>query len=423
VEQVGALLWEIRTSGGWSLGKLARQAGVSKSALSQWETGARQPRITELEAVLDALNATTLQRTLVFSRVEAPRAIRHLTRKASENRLGPPPTVGDMLRALRLRQGWTQAQLAHRLGVNDSSIARWERSERFPSTEQMQALCYALEAQEEEIVALTTRAFSEAPASRSKNWEEVQSDLRARTYAMAHFAEGLEELRYLLLEREAWEWAAQKEEARVELAHICAYHATFFYNHERWQEAASRAQRAMILLAHSSLSEDYIRACLVQAAAAVYGGSQVVPQRGVQQLKPLMEATLFPAYHAWVLGDLAKYFALSGQTDAGLSLSAQARQVAGMAVNRTEHYLRTVDHASILIQAGRAKEALQILPDPANPASRASQATVRLLLAEAHLQIGSLSEGQDWLQQAQTVIETHQLTYLRPKAEALAQQF
>jgi transcriptional regulator with XRE-family HTH domain len=422
VEQVGTLLWEIRTSGGWSLGKLARQAGVSKSALSRWETGERQPRITELEAVLDALNATTLQRTLVFSRVEAPRAIRHLTKKASENRLGPPPTVGDMLRALRLRQGWTQAQLAHRLGVNDSSIARWERSERFPSTEQMQALCYALEAQEEEIVALTTGAFSEAPAIRSRNWEEVQADLRARTSAITHLAEGLEELHYLLLEREAWEWAAQKEEAQAELAHVCAYHATFFYNRQRWLEAASRAQRAMILLAHSSLSQDYLRACLVQAAAAVYGGSQIVPQRGVQQLKPLTEGTLFPEYRAWVMADMAKYVALSGQTEAGLSLAARARQVAGQAENISEGYLRAVDHAQILIRAGRGKEALQVLPNPAG-ASRGLKATVQLLLAEAHLQIGNISEGQDWLQQAQTVIETHQLAYLRPKAEALAQQF
>src|SRR5438094_10047475 len=96
-EQVGTLLWELRTAGGWTLGKLAQRAGVSKSALSQWESGFRQPRVTELEAVLDALGANAARRALVFARIDAPRALRHL-RRTADPALGPPPTAGDLLR-------------------------------------------------------------------------------------------------------------------------------------------------------------------------------------------------------------------------------------------------------------------------------------------------------------------------------------
>ena len=61
-ESLGTLLWELRTAGGWTLGRLAQQAGVSKAALSRWEAGTRQPRVAELEAVLAALNAPAAQR-------------------------------------------------------------------------------------------------------------------------------------------------------------------------------------------------------------------------------------------------------------------------------------------------------------------------------------------------------------------------
>src|SRR5262249_49136441 len=66
-ERLGTLLWELRTAGGWSLGRLAGKAGVDKSALSRWEAGTRRPRVAELEAVLDALQASPDQRARLFA--------------------------------------------------------------------------------------------------------------------------------------------------------------------------------------------------------------------------------------------------------------------------------------------------------------------------------------------------------------------
>src|SRR5689334_15149264 len=132
-EQVGTLLWELRTARGWSLGQLAQRAGVSKAALSRWENGERLPRVPELEATLAALGADATQRALAFARIQAPRALRQLREPSETGRLGPPPSMGDLLRAMRLRGGWTQTQIALRLGVGQNTVARWELGERQPS--------------------------------------------------------------------------------------------------------------------------------------------------------------------------------------------------------------------------------------------------------------------------------------------------
>src|SRR5690349_3765018 len=116
-EKVGTLLWEMRTAAGWTLGGLARQAGVSKAALSRWEAGVYQPRAAELGAVLDALGARPAQRALALSRIDAPRALRQLRQRTPDDEIDTPLTAGDLLRAMRLRGNWTQEQVAARLGV------------------------------------------------------------------------------------------------------------------------------------------------------------------------------------------------------------------------------------------------------------------------------------------------------------------
>src|SRR5690349_1776766 len=98
---LGTLLWELRTEKGFSLGQLAKRAGLDKSALSRWKAGKRQPRVSELEATLTALGASDAQRVRAFSHVGAPRAIRYLRQNTQIEGLGAPPTAGDLLRAMR----------------------------------------------------------------------------------------------------------------------------------------------------------------------------------------------------------------------------------------------------------------------------------------------------------------------------------
>ena len=41
--------------------------------------------------------------------------------------------LGAKIKAKRLRSGWTQAELAARVGVHVETVSRWEREEREPS--------------------------------------------------------------------------------------------------------------------------------------------------------------------------------------------------------------------------------------------------------------------------------------------------
>ena len=48
--------------------------------------------------------------------------------------------IGDILKKLRAEKGWSQAQLAKRLGVSSSIIAHYELGDRYPSLEALTEL-------------------------------------------------------------------------------------------------------------------------------------------------------------------------------------------------------------------------------------------------------------------------------------------
>ena len=52
----------------------------------------------------------------------------------------PPPEAGHIVRAFRLRVGFTEEELAHALGISLSTISRWENGHRKPSRLAWQAL-------------------------------------------------------------------------------------------------------------------------------------------------------------------------------------------------------------------------------------------------------------------------------------------
>jgi hypothetical protein len=74
-----------------------------------------------------------------------------------------------------------------------------------------------------------------------------------------------------------------------------------------------------------------------------------------------------------------------------------------------------------LLQAGRPEEALSLLYTD-DDVGGINRIDAELLKAEAHLCLGTLSEARDRLQDALADIATHDLSHLRPRAEALAQR-
>ena len=61
--------------------------------------------------------------------------------------------IGKRIRQLRIRNGLTQAELAERLGIQQSAIAHWEAGNTRPSTERLAQLAGALGTTVDRIVA------------------------------------------------------------------------------------------------------------------------------------------------------------------------------------------------------------------------------------------------------------------------------
>ena len=444
-----ARLGEMRRASGWTLGQLAQQAGVSKSSLSRWEASLSQPRMTELTAVLDALGATPAQRSLACAQLDAPRALRQLRQPQSDptsdkNGFGAPLTAGDLLRALRLRRGATQDQVAAHLGVARHTIARWELGERLPTTEQMHALCFALEAREEELIALTTGGVGGTPSAESTTWDEDVPELLGRLDALIgprrDAIAGLEELHYISLDRDVWQWALREPAALLLLARIRAYHAHHHRLRRHWDVSRNLAQsartvRMSFLIAapavtpaqHVAAERAVLRAAVVEAAAAVRGGVRPAPERGIRLLRPFVERSLaIPAYGAWILSVLADYCAQAGSLEEANALSERACQVAEQSDDGGEMFLRQCDHGRILLVAGRGNDALHVLPDPQDwrlDAEAFEAVDAMLLQGEARRQVGDVSDATQWLAKAEVVIKARNMEPQRRRAESLARHF
>lgn len=416
MEKVGTQLWALRTSRNCSLGELARRAGVSKAALSQWESGLRQPRIPELEAVLTALDVDAAQHSRLLAAIEAPRAVRRLR----QTTMSKPPMTGDLLRALRHRKGWTQEQLAAALGVTRVSVGRWEQGERVPSTEQIHSFCYALGAREEELVALSIGMGSETPkVPETRDWEEVQPDIEKRFQSLRHGgANGLDELLFWTLERQVWEWSSRDARALTLLAHIYTGHAQFYRSHGRLIEIAPYTDRAFAVLPCTPETTPIrLWAEILQAMAAVHSKETLTPRRGLYLLSSTMESAAdFPEYHAWMLSDMAKYLAMEGEAEAGLELAQRSIVVAEKAQLGLEPIMRRLDLSRLLLQIGRPAEALQALP---KTRWRRAEAEALLLTAEATYQTGRHDETADSLQRSIALIEDYKLESLRTEADRL----
>lgn len=411
MEQFGKLLREIRTARGWPLGTLAAKAGIGKATLSRWESGRCLPRLPELEAVLDALEVDAARRARLLAGLEAPRSVRRL--RASD--CGALPAAGDLLRALRQRGGWTQAQIAARMGVTQSAVTRWERGERTPTGEQIQALCFALDATEEEVVALTVGRYTDEQSQLPSEPEQVDACIFSLLIGRIW---NVMELRFLTLERTLWQRAVQDAHARPHLATAYAVHAQYLSNHRRWDASCAMAQQALALSTGADRNRDAVaRATLMVAAAEAHHGGSRAPHRAARRLEGWLADAPSPLYTAWAQSDMARYLAQAGEWEGALRLCRLATRH-----QNEDHDLRLIDEARLLMQMGMPADALDRLP-VLSEGVKDNFVKEALTRCEALLQLGATSEAHDWLRRARSVLQTGRWDHLSPEADQLALRF
>jgi transcriptional regulator with XRE-family HTH domain len=406
----------------------AQAAGIHRSTLHRWEKGEAQPRLTELTALLTVLDASMQQKRTALHLMDTPRAVRQLrqevTQIAKQGGMAPLPHGGDLLHAMRMRQGLALDEVARCVQVTGGTLRRWEKMEVWPSLEQLHQLCYALDAQEEEIFALTVGQFTQRPQTQKVAIETLQERLRniRRLEAQVPAGYPLFELTYLQLEADAWPLALRSAAGKQMLISIYAFHAQSLSFRERLAEAGPVAGRALELMTDGlKLQRDWLYPVIVSARSIVYRGERPAPKQGLERLRAWLSEARWAEMQAWIWSDMAKYIGLSGEQETALTLVDQACRLMESGGDEVELRLRKWDKASLLLQAGRPGAALSIVVEKeALPGDPRESLDVSLLRAQTYLELGDLTTAHNWLQSALTTLETYHLEYKRPHAETLA---
>ena len=422
-DSLGSYLRQIRCARHLTQAQVARRSGIGRVTLNRWEKGEQQPHKQTLEILLKALSTSLEEQQQACSLLSAPsrRPETHalIVRLGEPSGIGPMPHVGAFLQALRVRYGLSQEEAAQRLGVTERTLRRWEKSEIQPSSAQIQALCYTLGARTEEMLALTAGHLPSVSETTAQNTslDDIKEQAKALFSDITPARrKSLKDLGFFVLEVQAWPLALQSEAGRRLLSQVYGYHAAYLSSYQRWSESGLYANRSLDLLSGTE-APDTIRilAALAAARVMVFRGSHPAPKRGVDMLRHWVNLAQDPAYKAWILSDLAEYIALSGDTETGLPLSQQAREIAAECENRFERYHRELAEARMLIGAGKIEGALLLTARNLNTLPAQS----RIVEAEGFLAQATLDRAQERLQEAWKLIEMRDLDHLRPQAQKL----
>ncbi|MCL6533930.1 MAG: helix-turn-helix domain-containing protein [Armatimonadetes bacterium] len=398
-------LRRLRASRGMSLRQLARASRVNASTLSRWESGTTTPRVYELEAVLNALQAEAHERLQAWQLLQAPRAapLAAGAEKGASPLEGTAPMGGELLRALRIRRGWTLERVALHLGVTVSTISRWERSESWPSAEHLARLCEALGATPEEHQALQSGQgvlmwlpFEVVSPS------EIAELLDALDREMAPVNPEITDLLYRCLQGRLWQMVSVNRAPMSLLIDALAYHCRYLVAHARVHEAQMSIYRALRLITPADpMRPHWFYIIHAQAKNASECGARLAPMEGVDILRRwLPHAERYaPEHAAWFWRNIAEYLSFSRRRKEAHAVHTLAQQKSNAWREEDPNIL--LSEALVLANLGHGERALRLLQDNpilADPEEQRIQQSINksLVWVRVLCQCGMESEAQVW---------------------------
>lgn len=131
MKKEGSLIAAKRNEKGLTQAEVAEKAGMSRYALSCYETGKSLPTILVLKQLAPALDCD-------YKELIDPAAYEALE--------------GSPLARMRKRYGYTQEELAQALGRTQKLVSTWELGRRLASAEQLQQMAELLECEAEDLI-------------------------------------------------------------------------------------------------------------------------------------------------------------------------------------------------------------------------------------------------------------------------------
>lgn len=431
MHRLGKRLLELRRRHGFSQERLAANAGVSVRAIQYWEAGRQMPRDVELDQVLTALNATPSERALAYAALPDQRGIRLMRRMEAESvavaaLLGPLPGIGDLIKALRVRSGKTQQQLADGMRVNRSTVIRWEATRTVASGDDMVRLFSLLDASPEEQAALSTRrlapSFWPPELTPEECFEQFSHLQRIRSGDGTLLP--LADLSTLALKRQIRSLLNRSPEMLKLLAQVEVYHSWWLHMHGRVAEACAGNRRALSFVRGRFTPETFWVSALNMLAAHAAKTARG-PEHAVRLLHrwlPVLPASI----HTFLLFDMALYAGraqLHEEAEGFLSLARNAMTARTEAGAQNDWYYDWYDRmttARVLLSGGRAVEALNCLPANENLVGDGHVASL-LIWAETLLAAGEKTEAAHALRETETLLAVVPLPERWTKLEQLKQ--
>jgi transcriptional regulator with XRE-family HTH domain len=432
--ELGLLLRQLRKARRDSLANVAERSGIHRVTLNRWETGQHLPRLPELQATLAALGASENERQQALCLLNVPRGQKTLfpeilrcEREYGELR----GTGGDLLRAMRLRRAMTLEDTARQVGVEQSTLTRWERGETWPSTAHLHTLCLTLDAQEAELYALTNGRFALAEVKGGEELEmltEQVETLQPALHTGVH--EPLMDLQVLSVVARLHALArSASAHALPLLGKLQANYAQYLYLYGRDREAEAAAVWVLEQTEITGVATPYQARALINALrSSVRRKGRSTRRHGVELLRlwvPAIEQNTLTArwYLTWALEMQADLLSQDGHIEEALACmraSVQAERQYREIESPPIESRRSL--AQILLRAGRLNEAQSVLEEAlARPRIADGRlGSLELLYAETLLAAGNTGLAQERLQHVYQAIEISGQQFLRRQAEALA---
>lgn len=437
-ERLAVMLRQLREAQGLSAEQLARSSSLNVATIRRWEEAEHMPRLTELDAGLTALRAGPTQRAAVLALLDTPRGLaadREEIRRKRNDATDEAwmPGTGDLWRAMRCRSGITGSQVAERLRLDPSQVTRWEKSQTPPPQDLVPSLFDLLQARPEERAVLANCRVRLPTPTASRSWDDFESCIlqwRERSLRGDDFAG---DLCFLVLESELAPRAVRHNAARHLLAFARISHGYWLEKQGRLAEARVSAGRALHLLPKQGVpvSEGWwfegVR--FVALSLAVYPPGV----REKSRKKAAREAVAFtnryrdaagnsaPSHRNVLCRDMAEYWGMAGEIDVALGIIGEAEKWAMQAESEADQINTAQIRVSLLIGAGRGREAVRALPRLVDPEQDAAGAVWgQLRHAEAHRAAGNRNEACEHLRHFFDLTERFHQEHLRSHGDVIA---
>ncbi|MGC4045219.1 MAG: helix-turn-helix transcriptional regulator [Armatimonas sp.] len=404
----------------------AKATGIHRSTLHRWENGQAQPRLTELKALLKVLEATPQQRRRALALMEAPRALA-LTRTAQSalpSRVGPQPHGGDLLRAMRLRCGMSLEEVSLSMAISSATLRRWERMETWPDTEQLQRLCFTLNAALDELHALTCGQFARYARNPEVNAKELTERLDRFGSNRINPPFALKDLEMLTLQADAWKLAARSTAGACLLSRVYAQSAYYLSYRDRDKETIAAVERYFQLIPVNPPGDDRKMAINLRLTALVamwerfHNPGRITNQQALKEFQRLLPHTEGTMHESYALSLISESLLRQDAQDEAFQMSEEAYQAAQR--NIGDEHARWVHgiKGTHLIRAGHYEEGLCLL-STGRPGDWYRLVETWLWKAEAFLGMGERSEAERTLAKAQSDLSLYEMTPLQPRLNAL----